>query len=271
MKKYKITIGADPEVFVYNTVKQEVVSVEGLIALNGEGTKENPLFIDKGCSLQEDNVLAEYNIPPCSTLSSWVEYHNYMIDTLNTFLPNDHSVLISSSEILKAEYLKSKQAREAGCASEESAYDLSTLKSPDLKNTRLRTCGGHIHVGIQEDLGFKLKFIKLMDLFLGVPSLLLDSDDRRRQLYGQPGAFRLKEYGFEYRCLSNFWIKNENLQKWAFNQVIKVLDNINMEIDSNLVYNTIVSNDKKVANQLINYYTCVESTDILEQSLPVTK
>ena len=47
-----------------------------------------------------------------------------------------------------------------------------------------------------------------MDYTLGLDSLLLDSDTRRRSMYGRAGSFRFKEYGIEYRTLSNFWIKN---------------------------------------------------------------
>ena len=34
-----------------------------------------------------------------------------------------------------------------------------------------------------------------MDLFLGVPSILIDPDTERRKMYGKAGDYRLKEYG----------------------------------------------------------------------------
>jgi len=53
--------------------------------------------------------------------------------------------------------------------------------------------------------------IPLLDLFCGIPSVLLDiSNDAkiRRQLYGKAGDYRLPFHGIEYRTLSNFWIKS---------------------------------------------------------------
>lgn len=56
--------------------------------------------------------------------------------------------------------------------------------------------------------------IPLMDLFCGIPSVLIDrSKDAkiRRMLYGKAGDFRKPNYGLEYRSLSNFWIKSPYL------------------------------------------------------------
>ena len=63
-----------------------------------------------------------------------------------------------------------------------------------------------------------------MDLFLGVPSVTLDSDTRRRELYGKAGAYRAKDYGVEYRTLSNFWIWKDSLKDWVYDQTQKAVD-----------------------------------------------
>ncbi|MDP6584704.1 MAG: hypothetical protein QF535_08590, partial [Anaerolineales bacterium] len=63
------SIGADPEVFLADTRTGGVFPVCGLIA----GTKEKPLALpdrkkyqgsQTGYFMQEDNVMAEFNIPP---------------------------------------------------------------------------------------------------------------------------------------------------------------------------------------------------------------
>jgi hypothetical protein len=44
-----------------------------------------------------------------------------------------------------------------------------------------------------------------------VISTILDSSQEaiaRRQLYGKPGSHRPKDYGVEYRALSNYWLKS---------------------------------------------------------------
>ena len=37
--------------------------------------------------------------------------------------------------------------------------------------------------------------VKLLDIFLGIPSVIIDPDKKRRKLYGKAGAFRLTKYG----------------------------------------------------------------------------
>jgi hypothetical protein len=79
-----------------------------------------------------------------------------------------------------------------------------------------------VHVGFGDDtLAMKEKVLmaKILDMYLGIPSVILDQDTQRRQTYGKAGSFRPKDYGLEYRVLSNFWSFNDNLIRWVFNQV----------------------------------------------------
>lgn len=55
-----------------------------------------------------------------------------------------------------------------------------------------------------------------LDFYLGLPSLLFDNDNKRRQMYGQPGSYRPKPYGVEYRVLSNKWLESDTLKRWVF-------------------------------------------------------
>ena len=47
----------------------------------------------------------------------------------------------------------------------------------------------------------------------------MDSCTKRREMYGQAGAYRPKSYGLEYRVLSNFWLQSDDYIKWAYNTV----------------------------------------------------
>jgi hypothetical protein len=98
----------------------------------------------------------------------------------------------------------------------------------------------------------------MFDIFVTLPSLLLDDDIRRRELYGKAGSFRFKEFGVECRQLSNFWIHEDHLIKWVFDQTVKsvqiVLDgNAKHYIDkySTQVVEAINNNDKKLAKLLL--------------------
>jgi hypothetical protein len=71
--------------------------------------------------------------------------------------------------------------------------------------------------------------IYLMDLFLGVPSIFMDTDKtapRRRTLYGQAGRFRVKPYGMEYRSLSSFWLASPILVELIYDVSKFVLEQL---------------------------------------------
>jgi hypothetical protein len=62
-----------------------------------------------------------------------------------------------------------------------------------------------------------------MDLFVGCQMIEFDKDTDRRQLYGKPGAFRKKSYGFEYRTASNAWIASDARMRWVWDQTERAL------------------------------------------------
>lgn len=134
---------------------------------------------------------------------------------------------------------------------------------------------GHIHIGYDESSFDKsINIIRALDLFLGVPSIILDTDTLRRELYGKSGAFRIKNYGVEYRVLSNFWIQSQEIINLIFYNISQAIDFINNsentselfnKKDSENIQNCINNCDKKLANRLIKKYnininlkTCVE-------------
>jgi hypothetical protein len=67
---------------------------------------------------------------------------------------------------------------------------------------------------------------KQMDFYLGLPSLLFDHDQERREMYGQAGAFRPKPYGVEYRVLSNRWLDSEHLMRWVFRSSLLAMQTV---------------------------------------------
>lgn len=252
----KFKLGADPEVFLYDTSKNEIVSVEGMIKTeDGKGTKNFPLIVEGGFSLQEDNVLAEFNIPPAKTQSEWVSHLNFALDALNVVIPDDIVYKIQASAELKDKYLQTEQAMTIGCESDYNAWTLDENEREFTSN--LRVAGGHIHVGFEDkklifDEEFIINRIKAMDLFLGVPSLFLDEDSKRREVYGNAGSFRYKSYGFEYRTLSNFWLRSEELMRWAWEQTETAL-NFKGNV-SELVQVAIDTNNKDLATELCGQY-----------------
>ena len=96
-----------------------------------------------------------------------------------------------------------------------------------------------------------------LDYFLGIPSILLDKDKKRRPSYGNAGSFRPKPYGLEYRVLSNFWIKKKEYMEFVFSQTKEAFDLfVNGRFDYFLEYNRhaaniIDTNDRAAARHFI--------------------
>jgi hypothetical protein len=101
--------------------------------------------------------------------------------------------------------------------------------------------------------------VQALDLYLGLPSLLLDGDEDRRLLYGKAGAFRPKSYGVEYRVLSNFWVLNPELREYVFQQTERALKMLRrkeqkLHINTIVVRNTINASDQNYAKKIIRDY-----------------
>lgn len=214
-----IKIGADPEVFLKDS-NDEYISAIGIIG----GTKEHPLKISNTISVQEDNVMAEFNITPATTANAFFTRIRAGVQVLNEISgKRGLNISVDASATFKKKQLLHKKTQEFGCDPDRSAWALESnrpITMKDFPSKYLRVAGGHIHVGFDTpDKNWKReRVIRMMDIFLGVPSVLLDTDNIRHTLYGKAGSYREKSYGVEYRTLSNFWLKG-NLPLWVFRQV----------------------------------------------------
>jgi len=211
------SIGTDLEVFAKNKQGNH-------IALCGKigGTKEEPLQIKglpRGFMVQEDNVALEFNIPVCNTRVAFVEAMGLARNNVEDILFNlDLKMSKNSSVSFDTQELQHPNALVFGCEPDYNAWSKSENPRPEAKDRNLRTAGGHIHVGSDINM---IDGIRNMDLFLGVPSILLDDTPEslaRRELYGKAGAMRPKPYGFEYRVLSNFWMFSNKMVSWVYDQ-----------------------------------------------------
>lgn len=253
-----VTIGTDLEVFVKDTNKNEIISAEGLIG----GTKEKPTPIDReGCFIQEDNVMAEFNVPPAVDPRDMYENIVFVLNHITNKLPEGFDIDVAASALIDGKYLETEQAQTFGCDPDYNIWTGLQNEAPNsLLFPNLRTCGGHVHVGYNgptEELNVKL--VKTLDLFLTVPSIIMDKDTMRRVLYGKSGSFRYKEYGVELRTLSNFWIKNLDGVKWMFNGVLRAVEFVNsMQVVTKTMEEKIVkcinNQDESLAKELIEKY-----------------
>ena len=256
--KKNVTIGSDPEFFIKNK-DSEIVSAIGIVG----GTKDEPKPLEKeGYFVQEDNVMVEFCIPPSKSSRELILGINTALLLIEGRLNTQgyHKAVCASAEFDLETLIQQPKAMEFGCDPDFNAYTgmINNVNADPF--TTLRTAGGHIHIGYDNHSEpVNLKIIKAMDLFLGVPSILMDSDKRRREIYGKAGCFRHKKYGVEYRVLSNFWIFNSVLIDWAYEQTLRAIDfinngNLNDSIDFQLITRAIDTQDVDLASQLIKQY-----------------
>ncbi|MEM4711383.1 MAG: hypothetical protein QXL18_05545 [Candidatus Woesearchaeota archaeon] len=252
-----ISLGSDPEVFLKKN--SEFISSE---VLGIPGDKYNPFKIVEGLSILKDNVMLEFNIPISYTKEEFVNNIKESLLIIKDFLGNNIEISEVCSVNFPIEQLMTEHAQTFGCEPDFNCWTLEINKAPCAKNKTLRTAGGHIHVGYENPDEYKsITLLRLMDLYLGVPSILLDKDTERRKMYGKAGCYRFKHYGFEYRVLSNFWIFDSNLVSWVWESTEKVFDIYNnlseKELESFIksfskdVIKCINNSDKKLAEKLI--------------------
>lgn len=227
-----VTIGSDPELFIFNESTQKVVSSIGLIP-GEKGKAYKPEGFEEGFGLQIDNILAEFNIPPVSinmegAEDTFVQHMNKMKNFIKEYVAKankNYTILCSASELIDDDQLQSAEAKLFGCSPDYNVYTLEENPRPRGTETNMRSTGMHIHIGYDSPtLDTSIALLKVMDLFLGVPSVLIDPDTRRRSLYGKAGCFRLTEYGIEYRVLSGYFLKDDKHIRWVYQQTVKAIE-----------------------------------------------
>lgn len=222
-----ITIGSDIEIFLRDKVTKELKSAVGLIP----GSKSDPCWVYKpedGYATETDNVSVEFLIPICTNEDEFVKHISFMLEHISKIIPRELEIAIQSSGIFSNEQLDSEQARTMGCEGTFNAWKGRENKKPDGTKTNLRTNSFHIHIGYEDcDPVQNIELVKAMDLFIGIPSLLIDPDTERRKLYGKAGECRFKPYGVEVRVLGGYCIGTEELVRWTFKNTLAAIQFVN--------------------------------------------
>ena len=225
-----ILVGTDPEFGVQLYGKP--ASCIGILG----GSKKEPKDIENGCTIQEDNVMGELTIPPCDKKEDFIRYINYgrkaMEEILfkNTGLP--YKLVSLSSQEYPDDDLNNEAAMKFGCEPSYCIYTNGISKRPRPEDVgNLRSAGFHIHIGMPKLLNIEKRraLIYAMDILLGVPSIIIDSDEKRRKLYGNAGDFRIKLDGdkdytiIEYRTLGAALHATDELIGWVYEQTHKAV------------------------------------------------
>lgn len=254
-----ITLGCDPELFLADAAGALRSSIERI-----GGSKAAPaqlVDLGDGFAVQEDNVAVEFNIPPADSFNAFNDSIQRTITYLERAVQARYGFHFSrlSAALFPREELDHPAAMEFGCDPDFNAWTGERNPRPKAADPTLRSCGGHIHIGIsglkKED---KMRLGRLMDLYAGVPSCLMDNGELRKELYGKRGAMRFKKYGMEYRVLSNYWIFEERTRRWAWDVTNQAVDALQRGIDVQdfdaEIEAAINNNNKEVAARLVQQH-----------------
>lgn len=220
----KILVGADPELFMVHPDTGDFISAHDRIP----GTKYEPHKVPFG-AVQVDGTALEFNIDPASTQEEFVHHIKAVRQTMADMVPGYNVVATPVARFLPS-YWKfdvPSSAQELGCMPDFNGWTMSVNPRPDPGGEPFRTASGHLHIGWTEDADVEdrehfilcCRIARQLDYYLGMYSLLWDTDGTRRELYGKAGAFRPKPYGMEYRVLSNRWLDSEPIMRWIYNTI----------------------------------------------------
>jgi len=255
--------GTDPEGFA---VDKDGIH-RSLIGRLG-GTKGNPMPTKHGF-VQEDNVAWEFNTHPAHNEDEFVFYVlNTLGDINDLLIPLDLSIDLSPTASFIDGELEHVLAKQAGCEPDFNAWEFMPNDSPDLSNTNLRSAGGHLHIAWDGlyDIMRRIQMARNMDITAAIPSVIVDTDTKRRELYGKAGCLRRKFIeegdaydGIESRSLSNFWLRTERSVRWAYNSISQSIERFDelteiSELNSERIVSIINTSDISDARRFCNEF-----------------
>jgi len=261
MTNNKFSLGSDPEVFLKKVIDGIEVYFPAVEVITGD--KNAPTKIDnEGRAILVDNVMLEFNTKPTYDMDNFVKEHLTFIEYLTNEMNKKECKLSKKAYVeFNPKYLQSDSAKLFGCDPDFNAYTMERNIPPEA-SVNFRSAAGHIHIGYDGHcVDTTRELIKLLDFTLGLQSVIDDDDRGRRLMYGQAGAFRFKNFGLEYRVLSNYWIFTPEKLRKVYNGVIKAfeLHEMGFSLDKKLEKDTIeaintynVDTAKRIINEQLN-------------------
>lgn len=207
-KKRVLTLGADPEIFLFKGIKL----IPAFEFLPPKG-KDNLIYWD---GFQAE---WKYNFKENHCLNNLVLHTRNSIEDLQALASLYHKdTRLSLQNVVRVPQIVLKTAHprhvELGCEPSYNAYEMKGTPVYDPRDLAYRFAGGHMHFGTwTPQRPNYIRIVKMLDSILGVWSVgvarYLDNSVRR-QYYGLAGEYRKPRYkggfGVEYRVLSNWWL-----------------------------------------------------------------
>lgn len=232
---YNVTLGCDPE-FFFSGAKGKTTGAEKVLPENGityqPGTagKRDGDYTScgnvKASKIVIDGVQAELNPRPNTCRANLGNEISACFRDLHKALEKQgKGVGVNFMPLVKITQKEldslSEKSKTFGCAPSTNVYQHAESKiTVNPKKYLKRSAGGHLHLGSQGDTNIKAalanveEMVYMLDIIVGNTCVLIDRNPNnveRRKVYGRAGEYRSKEYGLEYRTLSNFWLQSYHL------------------------------------------------------------
>lgn len=262
--QWNITYGSDPELMIFNKNIGRVVSSINILKTD----KNNPIILDKQDKIKiyADNTLLEAAFNPCNSKGEMIKRFRKVFANTQDYLGSKYSLLPQAAFEYSQDELKPSYGidpMEIGCNPSFNAWE-KTINQPNPFVGGLRTGSCHFHIGNPQlcDFDTRVNLIKLLDINLGSPFVIVDKDETskiRRQWYGGASEHRPTNYGAEYRVLSPYVLKSPEMVELALDLIeysveqikdgsaIDIINSVNPE----MVQNAINKCDTELAQKVL--------------------
>lgn len=242
-----ISVGSDPELML----NRDGNLISALKHVSGR--KHSPLSLKRGGSVLADNVNVEFNHSPAGDPGDFVDKIRTALEDISTLVPNAR-LLARAAAVFPEAQMDDEEAHIFGCDPEFNAWHNGEMVFPPFvaDHDFFRSCGGHIHIGWEPAKKNPLRLIQSMDLFVGVPLVIMDHDEtsgERHRLYGGAGKFRPTTYGAEYRTPSNYWMRHPTLAELVFQLTEYAVAEIEAPASADAM-RAVQENDARLATQV---------------------
>jgi hypothetical protein len=210
--KEPVTYGNDFEFFLFDVKQNKMVSAIPVL----KHDKHDPIDLGDGIHLYYDNINLETSFPPYNNKKEMFERFQTVFSRIQKYIGPNYRLIPKAAHHFDDESLQDPIAQQIGCSVSYNAWDVK-IDSPKEFGSNLRTTGAHFHIGNKkfENFDTLIDSVRLMDIFLGVPSVIFNPDKtepERRMLYGTPSNHRPCSWGgFEYRPLSSGILRSKKV------------------------------------------------------------
>lgn len=216
---HHVTYGTDPE-FFFERADGSIIGAEKVIPAAGlrVAYSTRPNVILDGVQVELNPASSGYISILAGNIATAIELISRTLSKRNDGVRLSYKRFV---DVGRAELDSlSEGCRELGCQPSDNVYGIRPI-TVDKKHYTKRSTGGHIHLGLPEDLRDN-SLIAWCDVFSGLIGTLFDRDPgaaERRENYGRAGEYRVQPHGLEYRTHSSWWMRNYTLMSLAFGTV----------------------------------------------------